>query len=374
MKIAFFTETYLPNIDGVVTSILSMRAELEARGHEVFIFTVGDKRAKGRNNDPKVKYFSSVPFPPYPSYRLAILPRGVREVLEKEDVDVIHTHGMGTMGIYAVYCAKMLGKPLIGTMHTNIQEATHYVSNFKPVQRILKRIAWRYLRTYFNSCDAVIAPSDYMARECRKHGIKKVVAIPNGVDLGYFKPAGKRTRWKKNEVVLFVGRLVREKNLDVLIRSAPIVSKRIKNVRYVIVGGGPAEKYYKDLAKSVGVSHLFEFVGAVPTKAVLQYYQNADVFAFPSVFETQGIAGIEAMTCGLPVIGARYLAIPDIVNDGKNGYLFSPRNPKDCARATLATLAHRKRLSRKSRQSVIKYSVSNTVGQLLALYRRAGKK
>ena len=114
-----------------------------------------------------------------------------------------------------------------------------------------------------------------------------------------------------------------------------MVSEKIKNVHFTIVGGGPALDYYKDMVKKEGVSHLFTFVGPVSPEETVNYYHDADIFVFPSIFETQGLSGLEAMACGLPVAGSNYLAIPDFVKNGHNGYLFDPFDPDDCARSVV---------------------------------------
>lgn len=402
MRIAFFTDTYLPNIDGVVISITNTKHELEKMGHKVFVFAPSPsiKIENGKNKKNKEKdtfLYPAIPFIPYPQYKLAFFTYGIREILKRKKIDIIHSHGMGPMGMAALYCAKRTKKPIVGTLHTNIQEATHYITKIKKAQKFLKNVAWQYLRLYYNECDAVIVPSEYMKKECERHGIKNVCVIPNGIYLERFlgrkgrEKEGKRReirekeekrekeenaklKWKNNIVVLYVGRLVREKNLDVVIKAAKLLEREgkikvgNKYIHFVIVGGGPAEEYYKSLTTKYKVGHLFTFVGRVEHEEVVKYYRNADVFVFPSKFETQGLSGIEAMACGLPVAGARFLAIPDIVKDGFNGYLFSPNSAKDCMRALLLTIKNKKRLRKNAIKTAKKYSVEKCTQQHLSLY------
>jgi len=369
MKIAFFTETYLPNIDGVVTSILRTSNELKKEGHQIIVLTAGEKRKDTKFDGNPVHYFKSLPFPPYPTYKLALFPmREAEEIVRKFNPDIIHTHGMGPMGIVALLIAKRLGKKVVGTMHTNIQEATHYVSRFKIVQRVAKRIAWRYLKWYFNQCDAVIAPSKYMEKECIVHGIRRVYAISNGIDLRFLKP-GKRRLWADKTVALYMGRIVKEKNLDVVIKAAKRVEQKIPNIRFVIVGSGPAEEYYKKIVRKQNIEPLFVFVSGVQPNEVLTFYQNADIFVFPSIFETQGLAGIEAMACGLPVAGADYLAIPEFVKNGKTGYLFNPKNVKECAEAVIKAIQNRKKMKKNAINYAKLYEVKKNASRLLNLYK-----
>lgn len=368
MKIAFFTDTWHPNVDGVVVAITSARKELERRGHEVFVLAAGTSRNERKDGDERVFTFRAVSFPPYPMYKLAIFPYSeAEEIVKSNDIDVIHSHGMGPMGVAALFVSAILDKPLIGTLHTNIQEATHYVTPIKPMQRVMKSVAWRYLKWYYNQCDSVVVPSEYMRKECKAHGIRNVITISNGIDLKRFRP-GKKVLWKDRTVILYMGRIVREKNLDVVIKASNKVKKKIPNVLFVIVGGGPAEQYYKDSVKTHGVGDLFLFVGGVQPKDVLQYYHNADVFVFPSMFETQGLSGIEAMACGLPIAGADYLAIPNIVKTGSNGHLFKPHDTDGCANAILYCVRNRKRLGKNAIKSMQSHSIDKSVSRLLSLY------
>lgn len=384
VKIAFFTDTYLPNIDGVVVAILNTRRMLEKLGHEVFIFApeeIGKTNTSGTLGipDDKVFHYPAIPFLPYPQYKLALSAHGARQVIKENNIDIIHSHGMGPMGFAAIYCAKRLNLPLIGTLHTNIQEATHYLWKYKTgkqlFNRVAKSIAWKYLKAYYNECNKTIVPSEYMAKLCRRHGIKNVAVLSNGIDLSRFKPPNtapkkisNRTQGKKNIVALYVGRLVREKNLDVMIKAARYVEKKNPHIRFVIVGGGPASDYYKELTTRYRVAHLFTFVGPVNIEETINYYHNADIFVFPSVFETQGLSAIEAMACGLPVAGARALAIPDLVKDGYNGYLFRPKDVKGCADAILRTIAQRNKLRKNAIKTAQEHSLDKCVNALTEIY------
>jgi len=374
LKIAFFTETYLPNIDGVVVAIVTIRKELEKLGHQIWVLSSGDGRSKKENKDPKVSYYPSVTFAPYPQYKLAITTHGARNILNKNKIDIIHSHSMGPMGMGAIYCARMLGKPVIGTLHTNIQDATHYITSVKMAQEFMKKAIWRYLNLYYNQCDMTLAPSNTIGKLCKENGINNVAVIPTGIDIKVFKPAKSRKGKDGRINVLYVGRLVKEKNLDVVIKSALIVAEKIKNVHFTIIGVGPAIGYYENLAKQEGVDHLFTFIGLIEQqKELVKHYQEADIFAFPSIFETQGLSGMEAMACGLPVAGANYLAIPDFVKDGYNGYLFDPFDIDDCANKIIKTIEDRSKLRKGAIETGKIYSSKKCTAELLKIYYRALK-
>jgi 1,2-diacylglycerol 3-alpha-glucosyltransferase len=371
VKIAFFTETYLPNIDGVAVILSEIKKILEKNGHTVLIFCPKlDREHKEKN----VFYFSSVPFPPYPSYRFAISFRGIGKILKEKRVDIIHSHGMGPMGLAAIYYSRTLNIPLVGTLHTNIQEATHYLFKSEKLKKFSKEIAWDYLRFYFNNCEFTTVPSKVIKEECKRNGIKNLIVIPYGINLDVFKKV--KTSRDKTIKILYVGRLVREKNLDVVIKAARKIEREIKNrfnkeTKFIIVGDGPAKGYYEDLTKKYKVDNLFEFVGFVKHEDTVKYYSGCDLFIFPSKFETLGLVSIEAMACGLPVVGARYLAIPEIVKDGYNGYLFDPDDPNDCYKKTILALNNKKKLEVGAKKTAKLYSIENKSKELLKLYELA---
>ena len=379
MKLAFFTETYLPNKDGVVTSILSSKKELERKGHEVFIFCAGSRKAKRENKDPRAFYYFSAPFAPYPDYRIALFPFFSEKKVKRLGVKLVHSHGMATMGLEALRVSRSLKLPCVGSFHTLIPEATHYVASASAVKKITKRIAWKYLKWYYNKCDLVITPSRIVKEMLEEHKVKNVQVVPNGVDVKRFHPRlnGSAIRKKyslgKSPVVLHVGRLVLEKNLDVLIDAALLILEEQPDCRFLIVGSGPAEKHYKEAVKRNGVSHAFTFTGFVPDEVLPSVYAAADVFAFPSKFETQGLVGLEAMACGKPVAGARYLAVKEIVDDGKNGFLFNPDDSEDCAEAILNTLEQRRNLSANARKTAEKYSIPKCTAKLLKAYEQVSR-
>ena len=368
MKIAFFTETWHPNVDGVVVALTNLKQRLEEKGHKIVVFAAGETKSEKKRKNDSTYIFPSIEFIPYPTYKLAIFPYpDAEEIARKEKIELVHSHGMGPMGLAGLYVAKQLGKPLVGTLHTNIQEATHYIAPIKPMQKIAKSVAWRYLRWYYNQCDAVVVPSEYMKKECEANGIKNVVAISNGVDIKRFKPS-RKSMWLNRTVVMYAGRLVKEKNLDVVIKAANLVKKQIPNVLFVIVGTGPMEEKYKEEVKKHGVNDLFLFIHGVKNKDMPEYYRNADVFVFPSMFETQGLSGLEAMACGLPVAGADYLAIPDLVKDGYNGYLFKPHDVKGCANAILRCIKEKDKLGRNAREFAKMHAIENTIKKHEEIY------
>ena len=372
MRIAFFTDTYLPNRDGVVTSIINFREELEKLGHEVFIFTPGMKKQKEENKDPKVHYFTSASFKPYPDYRIALFPflSAVKAVKEL-NVDIIHSHGIATTGLAAIRCSEKLKIPAVATFHTMVPEATHYISKGEKVQRILTKIAWKYLRWYYSHFRKVITQSEHTAKVLREHGIENIVMLPLGIDYRFYSSGegeGMRKRHSlgRKKVVLSVGRMVREKNLELLIEEAPSIVNKLENVRFVLVGAGPEEESFKNAVKLKGVEEYFIFTGFVPKKELPDYYAAADVFAFPSTFDTQGLVAIEAMAAGTPVVVSAQSAAAELVDEGKDGYIF--KDPMDFREKILLAMERKKEMGGNARKKASTFARKGRFARMLELY------
>jgi len=375
MKIAFYTETYLPNKDGVVTSILSFRNVLENMGHEVYIFCAGDRKAKSENKDPRVFYHIAAPFRPYPTYKIALFPFLSNRKIKSLGVDVIHSHGMASMGMAALEAAKSQKRPLVGTFHTLIPEATHYLSKRAAIKKMAERFAWRYIKWYYNMCDATIAPSLVIKEMLEDHGVRNARVIPTGINIERFNPkvSGESLRRKlgleDNKVVLNLGRLVLEKNLDVLINSALLVLEEIPECKFLIIGQGPAAGYYKRLIKKNGLEKWFLFINAIiSSDKIPLFYAASDVFVIPSKFETQGLVVLEAMACGKPVVGADYLALKEIIKENYNGAKFDPDSPEECAEKIIMVLRNKNKFKSNARKTAEEFSIERCANKLVKLY------
>ncbi|MBI5226225.1 glycosyltransferase [Candidatus Micrarchaeota archaeon] len=338
LGVAFFTDTYLPNVDGVVTSLLNTRAYLEAHGHAVYVFSAGSQSDARQNLDPHVTFFRSLTFPPYPQYKLALFPYWTAtQAVKRHPVDLIHSHAITSMGLAARHVASQLHKPLVGTFHTMVTDGAQYLTKNEWLKKQSSRVLWRAIALYYRGFDVVTAPSEATADLLKQNGVPDVRVMPNGVDLQRFRPDLDRQLVRQllgiapdEQMILVAGRLGYEKNVDVVIKSAKSVLKTHK-VRFVITGDGPARPFYEQLAAAQGVRKVFEFEGFVNRKALPYYYAAADGVVSASAFETQGLSLLEAMACGTPCVGADALAIPETIDDGKNGFLFKSFDSHDCA-------------------------------------------
>lgn len=374
MNIAFFTDTYLPNTDGVVTSILNYKNELEKRGHEVFIFSPGTSKQKQENTDSHIYYFTSNSFKPYPDYRIAVFNFFSPVKLIKDlKIDVIHSHGVATTGLAAIQSSKKLGVPAVATFHTLLPEAMHYITSQPQLKGMLQNISWSYLSWYYSSFKKTFVPSDFSRKILESHGVRNTFVMPGGVDTTLFNPesstddARKQLGLnKKDPIVLSLGRIALEKNLEIFVESAPNIINLMPNVKFVIAGKGPAEAHYKKLVAQKGLDSNFIFTGYVDSKIVPSLYACADVFAFPSMFDTQGLVVLESMASGTPAVVMKGSAPSEFINDGVNGHVFNDHF--DFPEKVVSAIKNKKKLSIEALKTAKQFEIGAMTEKMLAVY------
>ncbi|MEA1959952.1 MAG: glycosyltransferase family 4 protein [Bacillota bacterium] len=326
MKVGIFTDSYKPYTSGVVTSISTFKEELTRMGHEVHIFAPSYPNYD--EEEENVYRFYSVPSPTNPDYTLAIpVYPGINILLKKLKLDVIHVHSPFTMGRVGLRYARKYHIPILFTYHTRYDQYVHYV----PVaQDIAKEVTVKYSTHFCNTCDHVVVPSPEIADIVKDFAVKTPVSvIPTGVPLYRFENGN--SEWLReqydipedNKILLFVGRLTKEKNLPFLLRSFELVKQRTPDTTLVITAQGPMEHELKGIVKKMGLSLESDviFTGALPFDTLVHVYFSADLFVFSSLTETQGLVLIEAMAAGLPVVAVRASGVQDMVDDGLDGVL-----------------------------------------------------
>jgi len=369
MNIALFTDSYLPNTDGVVSSILAYKSGLEAQSHRLSIFAPDADMAK---KEPGVYRFAALKFPPYPEYRAAIFPFVSGDVAKKNSLQLVHCKAMMNMALSAISFASRTKLPAMASLETMIPDSAHYIIPHKAAEKIGRRVGWAYLRWLYSHFRIVTAPSRHTQRLMAENRIESEV-LPSPVDTERFKPGKggalvrKTLGLSKKKVIASIGRVVREKNYSFLLR----VAKEIKDddTVFLIVGRGPYLDELRQEAWKAGVSGKFAFVGYVPEELLVDYYNAADAFVFPSLFETQGLALMEALACGKPGCVIRQTPMEEMINEGKNGYVFS-EDEKECAEKLSACLAKGSGLSENARKTALHYSIPNCTKKLVGVYER----
>jgi 1,2-diacylglycerol 3-alpha-glucosyltransferase len=376
LKIAFFTDTYLPAHDGVVNSILNFRKELQKRGHEVYIFAAGNAQSRKIAAGQKDTYIiRGMKLRRYPQYNLALLPFTSASKFDEINPDIVHSHTPVLMGAWALALAKMNKTPIVSTFHTLFTDKfiiREYAT--KRATNLFQKYSWKYARFYYTRCNEVMAPSKTIKDVLEKKGISNVDVVPNGVDLNRFNPKvdgskirGQLLNNKDEKMVLYVGRMSGEKRIETLLKAAKQLHD--ENIRFVFVGAGPAQGRYSRLASKLKINDKVEFMGFVDDKILPNYYASADLFCIPSMFETQGIVSLEAMACGKPVVGADFYALKDVIKNGKNGEKFVPNDSKSCARK-IKKVINNISSYKETVETAKMYSVETTTDQLLKVYKK----
>ena len=302
LTIGMFADTYIPETNGVVTSVVSSAAALRRRGHRVII--VAPSHGDADVEDPDVFFLRSASFPFYPEFRMAFpLPAKILATLPHVPFDVVHAHSFFFIGCLGAYLARLRKVPLFFTYHTNFTEYAHYM----PVhQRVTKAQAVWISREFSNRCDRVIAPTLETVDLLRSYGVDTPThVIPTGVDMHGFAgdaptPAA-ITAAKPGPVLLYAGRLGKEKNLDLLLDAFALFSHEQPSARLVIVGDGPHRAELELRCEGEPWHGRVQFVGELPQRELGPYYRDADLFVFASTTETQGLVLLEALAHGLPV-------------------------------------------------------------------------
>jgi glycosyltransferase involved in cell wall biosynthesis len=344
MRIALFTETFLPKVDGIVTRLRYTIENLQRRGNQVLVVCPdgGIKEYKGA----QVYGVSGFPLPLYPELKMALPRPAIGQVLEKFQPDVIHVVNPAVLGLAGIFYSKMLNIPLVASYHTHLpQYLQHYGLG------MLEGLLWELLKVAHNQAALNLCTSTAMIEELTARGIERVYLWQRGVDTEIFHPRLASDRMRsllsqnhpKSPLLLYVGRLSAEKEIE---RIKPIL-EAIPEARLALVGDGPhranLEKYF------AGTNT--HFVGYLVGTELASAFASADAFIFPSRTETLGLVLLEAMAAGCPVVAASCGGIPDIVTDGVNGYLFSPEADESAAIAATIRLLENKQEREKIRQN-----------------------
>ena len=379
MHIAFFTNYYHPVVNGVVRSVASFRENLVKQGHNVFVFAQSDSNYT--DSEPFIFRYPSLPLPLGDISTAIPVSPFVDQLLPILKLDVIHTHHPILLGQTAARKAEELGLPLVFTFHTQYWEYTHYIPFPQEViQDFLKNAVHRWLREFMQKCQHIIIPSESL-REIlvRDYGLhERYSVIPTGTDLEPFLQAdGKSLRaehgWQDEKVLVSVGRLAPEKNWDTLLQAFAKVYEKHPGVRLVLIGDGTARQTLETLSAELGITDRVTFTGALPFEQIPRYLKAADLFAFASVTETQGLVTIEAMAASLPVVAVDGPGTRDIVEHGKQGFLVE-NDPEALAGALNQLLSDPQKMKRFSSHALKKartFDVKELGKQLIGVYEQA---
>lgn len=383
MRIGIFTDTYPPFINGVSTSIAMLEKSLVEKGHEVYIVTVNPEDMSYRyENEERIIRIPGIPIGIY-DYRLTgIYPIRAINKIKKWNLDIIHSHTEFGIGTFARIIAKQFDIPLVHTYHTMYEDYVHYITKGY-FDKSSKKIV-EYLTKFY--CDKtareLIVPSGKTYRLFKeKYKVdRNVHIIPTGIEVERFhrdkqcskelEELKKELNIKKDEfVILFVGRLAKEKNIELLLEAHVNIVKKNKKCKLLIVGNGPDYEHYIEMSKNLKISDKVIFTNAIPWDEIPKYYSLANVFATASTTETQGLTVIEAMAASLPIVCVDDDSFNKVVINGENGFLFNKKSEYEEAINTLIKEKYKlDSFSKQAKRTADSYSLKYYADKILDVY------
>jgi len=327
MKVALFTETFVPKVDGVVTIITQMIARMQHHGITPILFA--PPTAPTSYNGVSVYPCWGTQFLLYPELHFSFpSPRGIRAIIDFQP-DVIHVMNPTFIGAVGTIMSQVGNVPLVGSVHMDIDT---YVTQYAGAWGL--PIAWGYFRLWHNRAAVNLAPSTATLAQITQHGIHRGRHWQRGIDLTRFQRLPRnqamRCRLTNNHpddlLLLYVGRLTKEKGVEQLRELCAL-----PGVRVALVGGGPQESETKRYFAHTNA----QFTGILTGADLIDAYNAADVFVFPSQSETFGLAPLEAMACGLPVIAPFVGGLRDTLQDGFNAIVYDPTRPQSLIDAVI---------------------------------------
>ena len=371
MKIALFTETFLPKVDGIVTRLTKTVQHLVAAGDEVLIFC--PEGAPETYMGARVVGVPAMPLPLYPELKLALPRPMVSDALDGFDPDLVHVVNPAVLGLGGIWAAKQKGYPLVASYHTHLPKyLEHYGLG------MLEPVLWELLKMAHNQAQLNLCTSTAMVAELSEKGIQHTALWQRGVDTELFRPELRSQSMRERllggrsdtgQLLLYIGRLSAEKQIE---RIRPVLDA-MPNARLALVGDGP----YRQQLETLFASSAANFVGYLAGEKLASAYASADAFLFPSSTETLGLVLLEAMAAGCPVVGANRGGIPDIVSDGVNGCLYEPDGVDggagSLAAATQRLLGdpdEREQLRRNAREEAERWGWAGATAQLRNYYKQ----
>lgn len=386
MRIGLFTDSYPPYINGVATSVYNLREALIKMGHVVYIVTVNDSIVKHvYDKEEKILKIPGIPVGIY-NYRLSeIYPISTIKKIKSWNLDVIHSQTEFAIGTFARIFGKQYGIPVVHTYHTMYEDYVHYITKGYFTKPGIKLV--EYLTKFY--CDKTVTELIVPTKKAydlfkEKYKVdRNIHIIPTGIEISrFYKENSKiqdiinlKRKLNINDtdfVILFVGRLAEEKDVEFLLESHEEIIKKHNNAKLLIVGDGPDINKYKELSIKYKIDNNTIFTGKVPWDDMPKYYQIADVFATASRSETQGLTVVEAMAAEIPVVCVDDDSFKIVVIDDLNGKLF--KNKKEYVKIIDELIKDNKlllRLGTQARISAEPYSSKYFAERVLEVYKKA---
>ncbi len=385
MRVLIASDTYHPHVNGASYFTQRLAHALAAAGHEVAVVAPGRSLRQTHEMHGRVHFYGVRSFPIFivPKFRfvlpvLSAIRRRTAYVMREFKPDIVHIQMHFPISRMALKEARRLGIPVVATNHFMPENLTHYLHLPRAVTNLIHTWAWQDAARIFRMAHAVSAPTRTAANIMQPQLNQEMLAISNGIDLKRFnpsqdpEPARRAYGLPDKPTLLFVGRLDKEKNVDVVLRAVALAKDA--DFHFVVAGHGAEQNKLQRLAKTLGIEGRVTFTGFVPDELLPHLYAAADCFVNAGTAELQCIVAMEAMATGLPVLGARAVALPELVHHEHNGYLFERGNSKELAgylAQVMTDRALRERMGQESLRIIAPHDLNTTLEAFEDFYRKA---
>lgn len=382
MRVALFTEVYLPAVNGVVTHVKTLKEGLELLGHKAIIVTA-DANVKKTQASKDILYCPAIRLEKIYGYDVASPISTDRLKLIKDfNPDVIHIHNEFGIGLSGVIIARMLKIPLVYTMHTMYDDYVYYVANNKPARKLLTSASHQYAKILATAASAITGPSKKVEEYFRRCGVNKTVTvIPNSVETDVFnrysvdkeKSHAVRQKYgfKETDLVFcFCGRMGQEKNIDTLLEFWAKNVKPEDGMKLLLIGGGPQIDEFREASKRLNITDTVVFTDRVEHKDIPPYYAACDCYITASLTECHSISMMEGQATGMPVLTIRDELNTDQIEEGINGFFFRDADEMYKHMQYLKSLSAEEldRLKAVSRESIVSSGTKSIAEKLLTVY------
>ncbi len=379
LTIAIIAETYPPEINGAARFGQRLAEGLSKRGHRVYVIAPCPSRGESyvtHNNGVTEYRLKSHSIITHTTIRLCFvwqIKQLMKDFFTEKRPDIVHIQCHFSLGRLAVKMAQEYNIPVVATFHVMPDNIIPFLPLPKGVIKALIDYLWRDADRVLSKVNAITAPTELAIQNINKYLKRQgIIAVSNGVDPNFYELKESDFIDKSAKfIVLFVGRLSHEKNIDVLIKAIAKIPESL-NVTLEIVGEGQILEKLRHLVKQLNKSQQIKFLGYVDDEALRQAYMRASIFCMPGIAELQSLATLEAMAASLPVIVANALALPHLVKENKNGYLFKPGDSDDLANKIMhmvqLPLEVREQMGKESRKLISEHHLDKTLSIYEAIY------
>lgn len=360
MRIAFFTDMFLPQMNGVANAVVQLAKGLSDRGNHVYIIAPRFPRLQEFTYpNITVKRCASIPAFVYPNLKLTtVFDHAVLKFIKDNKVEIIHFHTPATLGLQAILTARLLKLPLIGTFHGFFMDQ-QYLKHLKLNYRIVESLVWRFSNLFYNRCDAVVCHSESVKSELLRRGCRRPVkVIPLGIDFGMFSnkkaKTVKQAYNRKGKLLLYAGRIAYEKNILYLLECVALALKQVPDAKLLIVGDGPQMPQVKAKIRELCIQDKVILTGMIEHAKLVKsgIFGACDIFVNASTTETGPLTMLEAQANGLVCVSVKGKGMA-LVKDGVNGFLVEATDKQGFAQKVVKLLSDSRTL-RKMKSETLK--------------------